>query len=494
VTEPSKHLKGGRYVLVRKLGEGSQGETYEAIDNGTAPPPASPSRPRRLADEWERYLLDAKGGPAGKGEVVSGERRVAIKCFRVGQAKAWKDVELAEREAETLAALDHPNLPKYIEHFEEDGALYLVMEKIEGESLAAIRTARRKRPWSADEVTKLLEDSAEALRYLHGQSPVVVHRDIKPGNIIRRPDGSYAIVDFGSVRDRLKPGGGSTVVGTFGYMAPEQFQGRASPRSDVYGVGATAMAMLTGLEPEELPHTGLGIDVRRAVPRGTPAPLVKALEAMLLPDPDARAESIDDALALLAKREKPKRRHRGKEDRDEKRARKRASRAAKDAAWAKKKATWAQRRGHPVPLVPRVIARLGLLVAMVAVWLAVGIAVPFVLAILSLVFGGALRRAAAACVRATRRSQAAIDRASAWLSGEAPPPEARVRVEAASDDETQARIATDDAASLPLEEADEWLGEQLRSRDLRAGETERMRLHARPPGKAADPKRRFWGR
>ena len=75
----------------------------------------------------------------------------------------------------------------------------------------------------------MLGDIAEALRYLHGRAPAVVHRDIKPGNIIRRSDGSYTLVDFGAVRDRLKPEGGSTVVGTFGYMAPEQFPG---PRVD----------------------------------------------------------------------------------------------------------------------------------------------------------------------------------------------------------------------------------------------------------------------
>src|SRR5690606_36418926 len=95
------------------------------------------------------------------------------------------------------------------------------------------------------------------------------------------------------------PAGGSTVVGTFGYMAPEQFQGRASPKSDVYGLGATALAMLTGMEPEDLPHEGLGIDVRRAAPPGTPAGLVRALSAMLIPDPDRRIDSVDDALAFV---------------------------------------------------------------------------------------------------------------------------------------------------------------------------------------------------
>jgi serine/threonine protein kinase len=250
-------LRGGRYALVRTLGEGSQGETFEAIDK-----------------------RDGK--------------TVALKRFRVGNAKAWKDVELAEREASTLASLEHELLPRYIEHFEEDGALVLVMERIEGESLAELR--KRSFRGSVSDVHRLLGDASRALTYLHGRAPPVVHRDLKPGNVIRRPDGSFAFVDFGAVRDRLKLAGGSTVVGTFGYMAPEQFQGRASAASDVYGIGATALAMLTGCEPEDLPHKGLGIDVASAVPAGTPAPLVRTLEAMLEPDPEKRASSIREAM------------------------------------------------------------------------------------------------------------------------------------------------------------------------------------------------------
>ncbi|MFI5301876.1 MAG: serine/threonine protein kinase, partial [Polyangiales bacterium] len=94
-------IRGGRYVVVGALGSGAQAETLDCVDKlrGTA---------------------------------------VAIKRFSVRGASSWKDVELAEREARVLSSLDHHGLPKYIEHFEEDGALYLVMERIDGESLATI--------------------------------------------------------------------------------------------------------------------------------------------------------------------------------------------------------------------------------------------------------------------------------------------------------------------------------------------------------------------
>lgn len=249
----------GRYVIVGSLGAGSQGETLAAVDK-------------------------REGRP------------VAIKRFTLRGAKSWKDVELAEREAAVLASLSHPSLPRYVEHFEENGALYLVMEKVEGESLAARR--RRKVPLSHEQVLRFLRDAATSLSYLHGHAPPIVHRDIKPGNVILRPDGSYCLVDFGSVRDSLKPEGGSTVVGTFGFMAPEQFQGRAAPVSDVYAVGATALSLLSGREPEELPHKGLAIDVEAALRGQVDGRLIGALRRMLEPDPDRRAGSVLEALRL----------------------------------------------------------------------------------------------------------------------------------------------------------------------------------------------------
>jgi len=246
-------LRSGRYALVGELGAGSQAETLDAVDK------------------------------------LHG-RAVAIKRFQVRGAKSWKDVELAEREARVLSTLSHPNLPVYIEHFEEEGALYLVMEKIEGETLASLR--KRRASLTPAHIARFLADADSVLLYLHSRVPPIIHRDIKPGNVILRNDGSFAFVDFGSVRDQLKPEGGSTVVGTFGYMAPEQFQGRALPASDVYAVGATALSLVTGREPEDLPHRGLAIDVRAALGPNAEPWLVRALSAMLEPDPDKRATRV----------------------------------------------------------------------------------------------------------------------------------------------------------------------------------------------------------
>ena len=257
---PGDTVRDGRFAITGKLGEGGQGTTFDAVDKRDG-------------------------------------RRVTIKRFRVRGASSWKEVELAEREAKVLAGVDHPHLPVYVDHFEEGGSLYLVTEHIEGQTVARLREGG---PVGEAEVLRFLADAADALDYLHGRSPPLVHRDIKPSNVIRRPDGSFAIIDFGAVRNRLKATG-STVVGTFGYMAPEQFQGRSMPASDVYAVGATAIAMLSGAEPEDLPHKGLAIDVAAALPGARPA-LVRALAAMVEPDPDRRAATISPLLGELRAR------------------------------------------------------------------------------------------------------------------------------------------------------------------------------------------------
>lgn len=262
---PGASVGEGRYAITRLIGEGAQGQTLEAIDkrDGTL---------------------------------------VAVKRFSVRGAASWKDVELAEREARVLAQLSHPALPKHLAHFEEDGALYLVMTLVEGDSLAVLR--RRGELLDVSQVCALLEQLSEVLGYLARRSPPVIHRDIKPNNVVRRADGSFALVDFGSVRDQLKPEG-STVVGTFGYMAPEQFQGRALPVSDIYGLGATALTLLTGVEPDQQPHRGLAIDVAKALGPSADRRLVRLLRGMLAPDPDVRLTDLTSELAALRADAKP---------------------------------------------------------------------------------------------------------------------------------------------------------------------------------------------
>lgn len=350
-------LKNGRYAVVRLLAEGAQAQTLEGVD-------------KQLG------------------------RSVAIKRFFVRGAKRWKDVELAEREARVLASLSHPHLPAYVDYFEEDGALCLVMDRIEGESLAEARA--RGALLGIDDVWSFLADSADVLAYLHGRAPPVIHRDIKPGNVIRRPDGSFVLVDFGSVRDKLKPSGGSTVVGTFGYMAPEQFQGRALPATDVYAVAATALVMLTGVEPEDLPHRGLAIDVSAALRGRAPPDLVRVLAAMLDPDPDRRASSI---APLLPARRNAERRARHERPHRERRHREHHRRPPREHDWPAR-----VRGGEPLPLFVIALFTVGLIVARVSVSLTLRVVLPFIWSLLSIFFGPALRRGARKLMEAGNRA------------------------------------------------------------------------------------------
>jgi hypothetical protein len=463
--EPSQALRDGRYVITRALGEGAQGHTLEAVD-------------KRVG------------------------KLVAIKRFQIRGASSWKGVELAEREARVLASLSHRSLPAYLDHFEEDGALYLVMEKIDGESLGAMR--RRRAVLGRDEIVRFLRDASGVLDYLHGRAPPVIHRDIKPNNVIRRPDGSFAIVDFGAVRDRLRPEGGSTVVGTFGYMAPEQFQGRALPASDVYAVGATALCLLTGEEPENLPHRGLAIDVPAALGGRADPRLVRALSAMLEPDPDRRAARIAPLLAELdaggAPPERPRAGHAGgggaerdarEAYRDARKAEREARKVYRDARKAERRARKGEQRarrqeGPSAPWrgldgLPLVGAMFGLTVARIAVGLALGVIVPTVLTLLSLVFGRVLREEAAPSVRkAGRVAELALLRAMRAVRGRPAPPDAaqqghgagaRVRID---EQEPAGRSRFHDDLDEEFEELDE-------RDDPQADERARSDAASRPP-------------
>ena len=396
-------LRDGRYVLLSTLGEGAQGRTWDAVDKREG-------------------------------------QRVAIKQFDVRGARAWKDVELAEREARVLASLSHPKLPRYVDHFEENGVLYLVMEKIEGTPLSVLQregTLREK------DVVALLRDASDVLGYLHGRTPPVFHRDLKPSNVIRRPDGSFAFVDFGAVRERLRPEGGSTVVGTFGYMAPEQFQGRAGPGSDVYAIGATALAVLTGEEPEKLPHRGLAIDVRAALRGRVSRGVEETLGRMLEPDPDKRPAAIGPLLAGLEREPRSHdsqrrsgrdaRRHARRAERDARRHAERAERAAR------RRATRGPRGRPPWFAVLAVI--LALAAAQVVVAIVTRMVVPFVLVILSLLFGRGLRRAAGRVAEAGDRARAAMRRATRGVVGrEEEADEAGTRVDGAENEEDRVRV------------------------------------------------------
>jgi eukaryotic-like serine/threonine-protein kinase len=253
-----------------------------------------------------RYRILQELGRGGTGitylaETLETGQKVALKELSLKGLKDWKQIELFEREARTLEGLDHPAIPDYVDYFQVDKAdnrlFYLAQEFAEGTSLADLVETG----WRADvaEVRRIAMAVLKVLDYLHRLQPPVVHRDIKPQNIIRREDGHIYLVDFGAVqtiyRDTMSHG--STVVGTYGYMAPEQFRGQAVPATDLYGLGATLLFLLTHQSPADLPQQGLAIDFRPHV--AVPPPLADWLEQLLAPLVEDRFASAQDALQAL---------------------------------------------------------------------------------------------------------------------------------------------------------------------------------------------------
>lgn len=257
-----------------------------------------------LSDRFElgRPLGQGTFGTTYLGRELATGRAVAIKCLPLGGLPEWKPVELFEREARVLRSLDHPGVPAFVDAFEDDDPagghrFYIVSEHIEGPTLQAEIT--RGRRWSPEQAHALFQALLETLDYLHSLSPRVIHRDVKPGNVVLRPDAQPVLVDFGSVRDvaARQAGGGMTIAGTAGYMAPEQAMGIADMRSDLYGLGATMAHVLTHVHPSELPRKGLRPRLADLV--GIDDELGRILERLLEPEPERRYASAAEVLRAL---------------------------------------------------------------------------------------------------------------------------------------------------------------------------------------------------
>src|SRR5437667_4570047 len=199
-----------------------------------------------------RYKILRKLGTGGMASVYLAEdqelgRRVAIKILDERHAQDEQFVERFRREAKNAAGLSHPNIVSIYDRGESDGAYYIAMEYLEGKTLKELLVARGPTPVrvAIDYTRQILS----ALDFAHRGG--VVHRDIKPHNVIVAPDGRLKVTDFGIARSgssQMTEAG--SIIGTAQYLSPEQAQGApVDQRSDLYSVGVVLYEMLTGSVP-----------------------------------------------------------------------------------------------------------------------------------------------------------------------------------------------------------------------------------------------------
>lgn len=256
----------GGWELLQKIGEGGMAEVYRA---------------RSLVDGSEAAL-----------KLISEER--SDDAAMRGRF---------EREGEIVSRLSHPNVVRLLDRGEHEGRLYLVMELLPGET---VHRACRRRPFSVDESLRALRQIGSALKVLHGSG--VLHRDVKAGNIMRRPEGDFVLLDFGLARglDARSVTRSGEIVGTAAYLAPEVLSGgAASPASDVWALGIVFLEMLTGRWPWK---TDGGMPLAVAILRTRPqiraelaqvadGAVKRVVDGMLAEDP---FERIADGAALVA--------------------------------------------------------------------------------------------------------------------------------------------------------------------------------------------------
>lgn len=210
----------GKYEILREIGRGGMSVVYLAMD-------------KRLNKQW------------------------AIKEFRKDKDDESRRIALESllKEANLMKKLDHPTLPRIVDIIDDSKTVYIVMDYIEGESLNKVLDAYGAQP--QETVIEWAKQLSEVLDYLHTRVPPVIYRDMKPANIMLKPDGTIRLIDFGIAREYKKgKAGDTTSIGTRGYAAPEQFgdKGQTDARTDIYSLGVTLYHLVTGKNPAEPPY------------------------------------------------------------------------------------------------------------------------------------------------------------------------------------------------------------------------------------------------
>jgi tRNA A-37 threonylcarbamoyl transferase component Bud32 len=247
-----------------------------------------------------RYVITRVVKQGGQGAIYEGRdqtgRIYAIKEMHDRFSEARERADALERfnaEAELLQSLSHPSIPRVYSHFRDEGRHYLTMDFVHGEDLEELA----EREGRIDEARVLVwaDQLCAVLDHLHGKG--LIYRDMKPSNVmIERATGSIKLVDFG-ITKLFKPSERGSQIGTPGYAPPEQYQGLATPQSDIYALGATLHRLLTGRDPtEQLPFSfPPARELTPALSRRTNDVLTRALQKV----PQDRFRTMGEMRAAL---------------------------------------------------------------------------------------------------------------------------------------------------------------------------------------------------
>ncbi len=209
-----------KYEILKLIGQGGMSKVYLAMD-------------KRLNKQWAIKEIEKKARDKNN-EIV---------------------VQSAIAEANMIKQLDHPAIVRIVDIIDNGSVIYIIEDYIEGETLSSIIENNGAQP--QDLVIEWAMQICEAFEYLHTRKPPIIYRDMKPANVMLKPDGNIKIIDFGIAREYKEQSLADTVsLGTKGYAAPEQFggKGQTDARTDIYCLGVTLYHLITGQNPCEPPY------------------------------------------------------------------------------------------------------------------------------------------------------------------------------------------------------------------------------------------------
>lgn len=254
-------LVNGRYRILHKVGQGGMSAVYLALDE-------------RAGGQW----------------AVKEVRRAGV-----SDSRAVEQGMIAEKNI--LKRLNHTNLPHIVDVIENEERFLIVMDYIQGHSLKELLDEAGA--FAQEDVVRWGKQMCNVLAYLHAQDPPIIYRDLKPANIMLKPDGDIKLIDFGTAREYKTGSPEDTInIGTIGYAAPEQYggMGQSDARTDIYCLGVTLYQLATGKNPCEPPY--LILPIRQWNP-GLSAELEKIILTCIRHDPADRYQSCGEVFKAL---------------------------------------------------------------------------------------------------------------------------------------------------------------------------------------------------